>query len=45
MYIWTHAEPILLFLGQVPEEAALTSVFLDTAIVGLPAFAFNEIIK
>lgn len=42
-FCWASAESILLFLRQDPEVAHLAAVFLRWAILGLPAYAFNQI--
>ncbi|KAF7979304.1 hypothetical protein HWV62_43024 [Athelia sp. TMB] len=39
--IWFNAEPILLFLRQEPEVAALAGSYLRWLSIGLPAYAFN----
>ncbi|KAL5520376.1 hypothetical protein ACEPAG_9600 [Sanghuangporus baumii] len=41
--IWLYAEPILLFLRQDPEVASLSALYLRWALIGLPAYAFNQI--
>ncbi|KAL5520375.1 hypothetical protein ACEPAG_9599 [Sanghuangporus baumii] len=41
--IWLHAEPILLLLRQDPEVASLSALYLRWALLGLPAYAFNQI--
>ena len=41
--IWLNAEAILLMLRQEPEVARLAAVYLRWALLGLPAYAFNQI--
>ncbi|KAL5525227.1 ERC1_4 [Sanghuangporus sanghuang] len=41
--IWLYAEPILLLLRQDPEVASLSALYLRWALLGLPAYAFNQI--
>ncbi|KAH8110297.1 MATE efflux family protein [Phellopilus nigrolimitatus] len=41
--IWTNAEAILLLLRQDPEVASLAATYLRWAVLGLPAYAFNQI--
>lgn len=36
---------ILNHLGQEAEVSALVSIFLKVTAMGLPAFAFNEVMK
>ena len=40
---WASAESILLLLRQDPEVAHLAAVYLRWAILGLPAYTFNQI--
>ena len=41
--IWLNAEAILLMLRQEPEVARLAAIYLRWALLGLPAYAFNQI--
>ncbi|KAL5478917.1 ERC1_2 [Sanghuangporus weigelae] len=41
--IWLYAEPILLLLRQDPEVASLSALYLRWALLGLPAYAFNQV--
>ncbi|KAL5498226.1 ERC1_2 [Sanghuangporus vaninii] len=41
--IWLYAEPILLLLRQDPEVASLSALYLRSALLGLPAYSFNQI--
>lgn len=41
LWVWFHAEPILLSLRQEPEIAKLAGAYLKWATPGLPAYAFN----
>lgn len=41
--VWANAEAILLLLRQDPEVAHLAAVYLRWALLGLPAYAFNQI--
>ncbi|OCB85869.1 multidrug/Oligosaccharidyl-lipid/Polysaccharide flippase [Sanghuangporus baumii] len=41
--IWFYAEPILLLLRQDPEVASLSALYLRWALLGLPAYSFNQI--
>ena len=41
--IWLNAEAILLLLRQDPEVARLAALYLRWALLGLPAYAFNQI--
>ncbi|KAF8525863.1 MATE efflux family protein [Hysterangium stoloniferum] len=41
--IWLNVEAILLLLKQQPEVARLAGLYLKWAILGLPAYAFNNI--
>ncbi|KAF9041212.1 multidrug/Oligosaccharidyl-lipid/Polysaccharide flippase [Panaeolus papilionaceus] len=43
--IWLNAEPILLYLRQEAEVAHLAAVYLRWVSLGLPAYAFNSIIR
>ncbi|KAL5525226.1 ERC1_3 [Sanghuangporus sanghuang] len=41
--VWLYAEPILLLLRQDPEVASLSAIYLRWALLGLPAYSFNQI--
>ena len=41
--IWANAEAILLLLRQDPEVAYLAAVYLRWALLGLPAYVFNQV--
>ena len=43
--IWFNAENILLLLRQDPEVARLAALYLRWALLGLPAYAFNQIAR
>lgn len=43
--IWLTAEPILLFLRQEPEIARLAGLYLRWTVLGLPAYAFNQVAR
>ncbi|KAH7911169.1 MATE efflux family protein [Hygrophoropsis aurantiaca] len=43
--IWFNAEAILLLLRQEPEVAHLAGLYMRWASLGLPAYAFNNIIR
>ena len=43
--LWQNSEAILLRLNQTQEVTLLASTFLKITALGLPAFAFNEIMK
>ena len=43
--VWLNAEPILLFARQEPEIARLAALYLRWALLGLPAYAFNQIAR
>ena len=41
--LWWNAEPIFLLLHQDPEVARLAALYLRWALLGLPAYAFNQV--
>ncbi|KAH7921551.1 MATE efflux family protein [Leucogyrophana mollusca] len=43
--IWFNSEAILLLLRQEPEVAHLAGIYMKWASIGLPAYAFNNIIR
>jgi multidrug resistance protein, MATE family len=43
--IWANAESILLLLRQDPDVAHLAALYLRWSLLGLPAYAFNQIAR
>ncbi|KAL0951783.1 hypothetical protein HGRIS_008454 [Hohenbuehelia grisea] len=43
--LWINARPLLIILRQDEEVAKLAAVFLQVAALGLPAFAFNTLMR
>lgn len=45
LFVWVNAEQVLLLLRQEPEIAQMAGVYLQWFSFGLPAYAFNSVLR